>query len=48
VEMFAAFPKTSIGRAIPEVVRLARRTLNNTGFVEASRDGGCGLTRGGQ
>lgn len=35
VEMFAAFPKTSIGRAIPEVVRLARKTLNNTGFVES-------------
>jgi DNA-binding transcriptional LysR family regulator len=34
VEMFAAVPKTSISRAIPEVVRLARRTLSNTGFVE--------------
>jgi DNA-binding transcriptional LysR family regulator len=34
VEMFAAFPKTSISRAIPEIVRLARRILNNTGFVE--------------
>ncbi len=34
VEMFAAFPKTSISRAIPEIVRLARRILSNTGFVE--------------
>jgi DNA-binding transcriptional LysR family regulator len=34
VEMFAAFPKTSISRAIPEIVKLARRILTNTGFVE--------------
>jgi hypothetical protein len=34
VEMFAAFPKNSISRAIPEVVRLARKILSNTGFVE--------------
>ena len=34
VDMFAAFPKNSISRAIPEVVRLARRILSNTGFVE--------------
>jgi DNA-binding transcriptional LysR family regulator len=34
VEMFAAYPKTSISRAVPEVVRLARNILENTGFVE--------------
>jgi DNA-binding transcriptional LysR family regulator len=34
VEMYAAFPKTSISRAIPEIVKLARRILTNTGFVE--------------
>jgi DNA-binding transcriptional LysR family regulator len=34
VEMFAVFPKTSISRAIPAVVKLARDILNRTGFVD--------------
>ena len=34
VEIFAAFPRTSISRAIPEVVRLVRKILGNTDFVE--------------
>lgn len=34
VEMFAAYPKNSISRAIPEVVGLARIILTKTGFVE--------------
>ncbi|MGI8527746.1 MAG: LysR family transcriptional regulator [Pseudolabrys sp.] len=35
VDMFAAFPKASISRAIPEVVKLARKILSNSGFVES-------------
>jgi DNA-binding transcriptional LysR family regulator len=38
VEMFAVFPKTSISRAIPEVVKLARDILSKTGFVEKQAD----------
>ncbi len=38
VEMFAAFPKNSISRAIPEVVKLAREILSKTGFVENRAD----------
>ena len=36
VDMFAAFPKTSMNRAIPEIVKLARKILSNTGFVEVA------------
>jgi LysR family cyn operon transcriptional activator len=35
VEMFAAFPRKSISRAVPEIVELARRLVSDTGFVEA-------------
>jgi hypothetical protein len=38
-EMFAAYPKNAISRAIPEVIKLARAVTTNKGFVSKAAEG---------